>query len=69
MAAVCRSVCGVTFFSLTDGQAASAVAACFATSISTASRESRPPPVLPGNSGLCGLGLSSANQVLSTATV
>ena len=42
MAAVCLSVCGVTFFSLMDGQALAAVAACFATSISTASRESLP---------------------------
>src|SRR5574341_24256 len=43
IALVCRRVWGVTFFSLIDGQAASAVAACLATSRSTASRESRPP--------------------------
>ena len=43
MAAVCLSVCGVTFFSLIDGQMAAAADACLATSRSTASRESRPP--------------------------
>jgi hypothetical protein len=57
---VCLSVCGVTFFSLINGHASSAVAACLATSRSTASRESRPPGWV-GNSGPPGAGLSSAN--------
>ena len=55
IAAVCRSVCGVTFFSLIDGQAPAAVAACLATSRSTASRE-RAPPGRVGNSGLAAAG-------------
>ena len=69
MAAVCRSVCGVTFFSLMDGQAASAVAACLATSLSTASRESLACRLGRGTAGCPGSGLSSASQVLSTLTV
>ena len=55
MAAVCLSVCGVTFFSLIDGQLSAAAAACLATSRSTASRESRPPAWV-GNSGPVGAG-------------
>ena len=39
MAAVCLSVCGVAFFSLSDGQFSAAADACLATSRSTASRE------------------------------
>src|SRR5437879_2136952 len=53
MAAECRSVCGVTCFSPIDGHALAAVAACLATSLSTASRESRPPGWV-GNSGPAG---------------
>jgi len=67
MAAVCLSVCGVMFFSLTDGQLSAAVDACLATSRSTASRESRPPARV-GKSGLPGAGPSSASQVLSVLT-
>jgi hypothetical protein len=37
MAAVCLSVCGVTFFSVTDGQLSAAAVACLLTSRSTAS--------------------------------
>lgn len=32
IAAVCRSVCGVTFFAAIEGQMVAAVAACLATS-------------------------------------
>src|SRR2546430_17388505 len=55
MAAVCLSVCGVTFLFLTDGQFAAAAAACLLTSRSTASRESRPPGRV-GNRGAAGAG-------------
>ena len=69
MAAVCRRVCGVTFLSAIDGQAAAAVAACLATSRSTASRESGPPR-LGGEQRVRRVGrLSSASQARSTATV
>jgi hypothetical protein len=64
MAAVCLSVCGVTFFSFIEGQPSAAVAACFATSSPTASRESRPLAWV-GNSGVPGPGPSSASQVFS----
>jgi hypothetical protein len=63
IAQVCRSVCGATFFSFSEGHCSAAFATCRATSLPTVALVSAV-PVLVGNSGPSGVGGSSPIQAV-----